>query len=123
MKAMIVSLGFVLAAASGGSAAEQTLTGAIGDSHCGSKAHPTEARGKKISERDCIVGSEDGALPGCIKLGAKYILVSGDKIYQISNQDFAGLRVHAAHNVKLTGEVAGDTITVKNIAMVPPKLE
>ena len=118
MKAMIVSLWFVLAAASGGSAAEQTLTGAIGDSHCGSKAHPSEARGKKISERDCIVGSEDGALPGCIKLGAKYILVSGDKIYQISNQDYAGLRVHAAHTVRLTGEMTGDTIKV--ISMVMP---
>lgn len=114
MKGYIIGLSLVLATSTAG-AAEQTLTGAIGDSHCGTKAHPTEFRGKKISGRDCIVGSEDGVVPGCLKHGAKYILVAGDKVYQISNQDFAGLRAHAALTVRVTGEVAGDTIAIKGI--------
>ena len=114
MKVSLIGLSLVLAASTAG-AAEQTLTAAVGDSHCGKSAHPTEFRGKKISGRDCIVGSEDGVVPGCLAHGAKYILVAGDKVYQVSNQDFAGLRSHAAQIVRVTGEVVGDTIAITRI--------
>lgn len=115
MRSIIVSLGFVVAAASIGGA-ERTWTGAISDSHCGMK-HPTEFRGSKITERECILGKQDGSLRGCINGGAEYILVADGKVYKIKNQDFAGLKVHAAHSVRITGELAGDTITVTNITM------
>ena len=36
---------------------------------------------------------------------------------KVSNQDFAGLRTHAAHRVKLTGELGSDTIKVSKIEM------
>ena len=43
--------------------------------------------------------------------------VSHGKIYQIANQDYAGLADHAARAVKLTGSLAGDTIKVSHIVM------
>ena len=48
---------------------------------------------------------------------AKYVFVSGGKMYNLGNQDSADLQEHAGHTVKLTGEMSGDTITVSKIAM------
>ncbi len=91
-------------------AAEQTLTGKISDSMCGhSHKSAIEHSGKKLSEHDCTIA--------CVKNGGKYVFVSGGKIYNISNQDYAGLEEHAGHNVKMTGDVSGDTITVSSITM------
>ena len=39
------------------------------------------------------------------------------KIYQIENQNYAGLADHAAQTVKLTGSLAGDTINVSQVVM------
>ena len=46
------------------------------------------------------------------------MLVSNGKVYQIANQAFAALPTYAAETVKLTGTLAGDTITVSNVAPV-----
>jgi hypothetical protein len=92
-------------------AAEQTWSGKISDSDCG-RSHKSaiEHAGKKISDHDCVIA--------CVKEhGAKYVFVSGGKIYNISNQDFAGLEEHAAHDIKLTGEMTSDTIKVSKIEM------
>ena len=118
--AWILGLGLLLAASAAGSA-EQSLVGSIGDSHCGAKAHPTESRGRKISGRECIVGTDDGVVPGCLRNGGKFVLVVGDKVYQITNQDFAGLRENAAQNVRVMGELTGDTITLKTLSAVNTK--
>jgi hypothetical protein len=55
---------------------------------------------------------------GCVKTGAKYTFVSGDKVYEIKNQSFAALAANAGANVQLTGDVDkdGKTITVTKIA-------
>jgi hypothetical protein len=47
--------------------------------------------------------------------------VSGDKTYQIANQDFATLKNHAGHGVALTGEMKGESITVSKIEMPKAK--
>jgi hypothetical protein len=60
-----------------------------------------------MTEKDCT--------EACIKGGAKYVFVSGDKIYKIANQDFAGLKKHAGEKVALTGDVKDDTITVAKV--------
>ena len=52
---------------------------------------------------------------------AKYVFVSGGKVYNVGNQDFATLQEHAGHTVKLTGAMSGDTITVSKIAMPAKK--
>jgi hypothetical protein len=49
------------------------------------------------------------------------VFVTGDKVYKIANQDLAALKVHAGHEVNLTGEMKGDSITVSKIEM--PKKE
>ena len=97
------------------SAADQTWTGKISDSMCGAK-HDTGAEhaGKKMSDRECALA--------CVKdHNAKYVFVSGGKVYNVGNQDFAALQQHAGHTVKLTGEMSGDTITVSKIVMPAKK--
>ena len=100
----------ILMAAAVSLAADKTWTGKISDSMCG-RSHKSamEHAGKKMSDHDCVLA--------CIDKGAKYVFVSGTKIYKIENQDFADLKEHAGHTVKLTGEKTGDTIKVSNIAM------
>ena len=93
------------------SAADGTWTGRISDSMCGAK-HNTSAEhaGKTMSDRECTLA--------CVKEhNAKNVFVSGGKVYNVANQDFAALQEHAGHTVKFTGEMTGDTITVSKIAM------
>jgi hypothetical protein len=86
-----------------------TWTGTISDSMCGVKHQAGEHEGKKMTDRDCT--------EACIKGGAKYVFVSGDKVYKIANQDFAGLKTHAGHKVTVTGDMKDDSITVARIEM------
>jgi hypothetical protein len=105
-------------------AADQTWTGIISDSHCGAVHASDIEHGGRVTARECIIGKEgDASIPGCVsaKNGAKFVVVVGQKVYQVSNQDFAGLRVHAAHNVRVTGSLSGDTMTVSKIEMVSAK--
>ena len=93
------------------SAAAKTWTGKISDSMCAAKHNASaEHGGKKMSERDCTLA--------CVKdHSAKYVFVSGGKVYSVANQDLAALQEHAGHTVKLTGEMTGDTITVSKLDM------
>jgi hypothetical protein len=102
----------------GFAATEQTWTGIISDSHCGALHRADIEHGGKITARECIVGRDgDASLPGCVseKNGAKFVVVVGDKVYQVANQGVKELRTFAADNVKVTGTLAGDTITISKI--------
>lgn len=84
-----------------------TWTGKISDSSCGvSHAKMMSQHGK--SERDCTLA--------CVKGGSKYVFVSAGTVYQIENQDFAGLERRAGQAVEVTGEMKGDTVTVTKIS-------
>ena len=110
MRKTSISIAVLLLIASVTFAAEQTWTGKIGDSSCGRKHQTTAEHGKaKMSDRDCTLA--------CVEKGGKYVFVVGPKVYNIENQDYAGLKEHAGHTVKLTGELAGDSITVSQISM------
>ena len=102
---MIAFIALVLLMTASGAATgiadPQSWTGTISDSQCGIN-HEGE-----LNEADCT--------KRCIELGFKYVLVSDGKILQIANQDFADLKPQAGKNVKLTGELKGDTITVSKI--------
>lgn len=89
-------------------AAPQTLTGQISDSMCGKSHAGMGAMGK--NPKDCTVG--------CVKAGAKYVFVSGDKVYEIKNQNFAALATNAGTNVQFTGDLDkdGKTMTVTKVA-------
>jgi len=79
---------------------EKTWTGIVSDDHCGTKhaaANPQAA--------SCVAK--------CVSGGAKYVLVSGDKVYQLDAQDkFADF---AGKSVKATGTENGDTIKVSSV--------
>ena len=71
-------------------AAEQTWTGIISDTMCAKShqsniEHARENSGKTMTEQECTVG--------CVtRRGQKYVLVSAGQIYEIENQEYAGLR-------------------------------
>ena len=52
----------------------------------------------------------------CIKGGSAAVLVTPDgKIYKIAEQD--KITAHAGHNVTVTGNLKGDTISVEKVTM------
>jgi hypothetical protein len=89
-------------------AAPQTLTGRISDSMCGKDHSAMGEMGK--NSKECAIA--------CVKGGAKYVFVSGDKVYEIKNQSFAALVTNAGASVQLTGDVDrdGKVITVTKVA-------
>lgn len=106
-RVLAVVLG-VLISASGMLAADQTWTGKISDSSCGhSHKSAIEHAGKKLTDADCT--------RACVKGGGKYVFVSGNKVYNIENQDYAGLDANAGAAVKLTGQATGDAIRISSL--------
>src|SRR6266852_4527663 len=88
-------------------AAPQTLTGQISDSMCGKSHSGMGETGK--DPKKCTLE--------CVKGGGKYVFVSGGKVYDIKNQDFAELAANAGANVQLTGDLdkTAKTIAVTKI--------
>jgi hypothetical protein len=111
VKVLTMAAAMVLTAlmATTGYAADQTWTGEISDSACGAKHESGAENVPPPPAPECVAA--------CLRGGSKYVLVVGETVYQIANQDNAGLATHAGHTVKLTGELNGDTITVNTIAM------
>lgn len=106
MKKVFLMFSLSALGASGLFAAETTMTGKISDSNCGA-SHAAATHGKKMSDRQCT--------QACIKGGAKYVFVSDGKVYSIANQNAAGLAKYAGEDVKLTGDVTGNTVTVAKL--------
>lgn len=106
----IGGLGLVVGLASFAAAAKDTtMTGMISDSACGMSHAKMLAEHKDMkTDRDCTLA--------CIKGGSKYVFVSAGKVYNISNQDLAGLNMYAGENAKVTADFSGDTIKVAKIA-------
>ena len=111
-KVLLVAM---LATGLGAFAAEQTITGVLTDSMCKTNHAMMQKGAKKMSDHDCTVA--------CAKSGQKYVLTSGDKTYEIANQDFAGLEKNAGAIVKATGPVSADgkSITVTKLGAAPSK--
>jgi hypothetical protein len=94
-------------------ASAETWTGILTDSMCAKSHEPNiehamERSGKRMTAKECTVGC-------VLRRGQKYVLVSDGKVYQIANQDHAGLAVHAADMVTLVGTLTGETIKVSKI--------
>jgi hypothetical protein len=98
--AFLVAAGMSLAAPKKGGS--RRFVGNISDSMCGLK-HMMPGK----SDKECTLE--------CVKGGGKYVLAdpTNGKVYQLSDQkkpeEFAG------QNVKVTGSLKGDTITVSSI--------
>jgi len=82
-------------------AGAETITGVVSDSHCGVK-HDTASDQSMHCVEHCVSG------------GAKYILVSGGKVYQLDAQDkFKGM---GGKSVSVTGTVKDDSIAVESVS-------
>ncbi len=97
-------------------AEEKTLEGVIGASHCGAGAHQGVHKGKKVSDRECIVGIDgDPSYKSCLAYGSKFVFISEGKVFTIANQDLPDLRTFAADTVRIKGDLNGDTITIASV--------
>ncbi len=106
IKRLVLVASFLLVFGYMASAADQSWVGTISDSHCG-KAHAT-ASDKAAS---CVAK--------CVSGGNKYVLVSGDKIYQLDAQD--KFKDYAGKSVKVTGTESDGTITVASVEAAEQK--
>ncbi len=86
-------------------AAEKPFKGVISDTNCGAK-HATASDEAAACIAKCVSG------------GAKYTLVSHGKVYQLDPQDKVSADL-AGKNVKVTGTMSGDTITVTSVEAAP----
>src|SRR5438046_2155899 len=103
MKKLVLDLMFFLVAIN---AIAGEWSGYIEDANCA----------KNMSAATIASAAHAGCARGCIKRGAKVVLVTNDgKVYHIANQDKvidqAGLKV------TLEGDIDGDTIKVSRIKM------
>jgi hypothetical protein len=83
----------------------QTFSGIITDLRCGARHTDTE---KSAAECTRV----------CVRDGSKYLLVNGDKNYEITG-DPAQISQLAGQRVKLTGALAAGTIKVTSAAALP----
>src|ERR1700691_1458592 len=99
---MLIGAAAIPALAAGKS---QTLTGEVSDAMCGAKHE--------------MPGNAAACTRGCVKHGSQYALVVGEKVYTLQTSDQAALgklNDLAGAKAKVTGDVDGDTITVKSVA-------
>lgn len=94
--------------------AADSWKGQISDAMCNAKHADGDHGTKKMTDKQCV--------DACVKGGAKYVFVGeGDKIFKIANQNFAGLKTHAGHNVTVSGTMKDDTVTIAKIEMPAEK--
>ena len=105
----LVLLVAALALAGSGVAQAETWKGTISDSVCGLKHSAEKHGGKGADHRTCV--------EKCIKDGGEYVFLADGKAQKIANQSFADLKVHAGHEVMLTGDLKDGKIVVTKIEM------
>jgi hypothetical protein len=116
MNARVRKVGFLLLhlivisglAVSSAFAAAKTFTGKVSDSMCGAKHMESS--------------DEAGCTRVCVGKGAKYALVTGDKVYTLDTSDKAALTTldkNAGAKVTVTGTEKDNTITVTKVTAAP----
>lgn len=95
-----------LAAANAG--ADQTWTGKISDDACNATHESGAENVPTPPDPECVAA--------CVRGGSMYVLLVGDQVFKIANQDNPGLVTYAGKAVKVTGALNGQTITVSSIA-------
>ena len=83
----------------------ETFTGKVSDTMCGKKHMMPGATDAKCVQE-------------CIKDGAAYALVIGDKVYTLKG-DKAQFDKLAGAKVVIDGQLSGDTVTAKSIKPAP----
>lgn len=77
-------------------------TGFVGDAMCGAKH---TGAGK----------NDAGCAQKCVKGGADAVFVSGGKVLKFDAASVAQAKAHVGENVKITGSLSGDTVTIASI--------
>ena len=80
----------------------KTFTGVVTDEMCG------------MDHKMMNVSPDSKCVTECVKMGSKYVLSEGKKVYKLSDQTAPAK--FAAKKVNVTGTLKGNTITVKSIA-------
>ena len=112
MRKIVAALAAAVAITSAPVMAADSWKGQISDSMCNAKHADGEHGTKKMTDQQCV--------EACVKGGAKYVFIGeGDKVYNIANQNFAGLKTHAGHTVTVSGTMKDNTLTVAKIEMPP----
>jgi hypothetical protein len=103
-KRILLSAALLLAvSASASSAFAEEWKGTISDAMCGGK-HIAATKEDMACARKCVAGGE------------KAVLVVGDKIYKIDNQD--SVKAHIGHKVNVTGTMVSEgTIHIDKVTM------
>jgi hypothetical protein len=81
--------------------APTTFTGVITDAMCGA------------DHKMMNVTPDSKCVAECVKAGSKYALISGKKVYRLSDQ--AAPAKFAGQKVKVTGALQGETIQVQSV--------
>ena len=101
MKKLVAVTALALSFAATGAFAE-TLTGYVSDAMCAKDPHKVSSADHAACAQKCIKGGEKAVL-----------VVNGDKVYSITNQDI--LIPHAGEKVTVEADVKGDALTVKSV--------
>ena len=99
-----------LPAAAGSLDAQGTWTGVLSDSMC-KRHHESGAEGQTTTDADCT--------RDCVRGGSQYVLVVGETVYAISNQDQRQLPSHAGMRVVATGTLHGEAIEITALEKAP----
>jgi hypothetical protein len=83
----------------------QTFSGMITDAHCGAK-HKVRDEAPAACTRICV------------KDGSRYVLVDGDKAYELRG-DVVQLNRMAGERVTITGSLRGNTVDVTSMSVGP----
>jgi len=96
-----IAAGLMLTASLAMAQDAKTLTGTISDAMCG-KTHMMQGASAAKCTRECV------------KAGAEYALVVGDKVYTLMG-DKAAIDKFAGASVVVKGRLSGSTVTVESI--------
>lgn len=102
-----LAAGVMLATLTPLGAAEQTWIGEISDSACAMKHESGTENVPAPPAKECVAN--------CVRGGSKYVLVVGNTVFEIANQNAAGLADLAGSKVKVTGEATGQSVRVSKI--------
>jgi uridylate kinase len=101
---LAIGAGLTVSTASAGGKA-QTFSGQVSDAACGTK-------------HTMMPGDDAACTRACVRQGAKYVLVVGDKVYTLDAKDKAALDELdklAGQQAKVTGQANGDSIAVSSV--------
>ena len=102
MMKKILATAAILLTVSASSAFAEDWKGTVTDSMCSAKH---------------VAGTKDdvACAEKCMKMGDKSVLVVGDKVYKIENQE--AVAKHIGHKVNVSGKMTGDTIHIDKVSM------